>query len=93
MKSKRLVWTDEEFELVAEVYGNLLEKELKGEPYNKQATAKVLADCIGKSRCSVEYMWQNVSYVLTELGRRRIKGYKPRRNCGKALKQAVLKTL
>jgi len=93
MKPKWTAWSDDEYELLVEVYANMLRKEQQGETYHKAAIAQTLADCLGRSRCSVEYMWQNVSHILLQLNRQRIAGYKPRKHCSQRLIATVLRLM
>lgn len=93
MKREHRLWTDDELDLLVEEYHRILWAECEGREVNKRQAATELAAACGRTRCSVEYMWQNVSYVRETLGKTRIAGYVPRGNCGDRLRLAVLRGL
>jgi hypothetical protein len=74
-------WSQEEVELIVADYFNMLDKELKGIPYNKAEHNRNLAQFLNsRSRSSIERKHQNISAILSDLGFIFINGYKPLSN-------------
>lgn len=83
-------WDWLECELIVQDYLSMLDKELKGEFYNKSDHRKVLQSKLNnRGNGSIEYKHQNISAVMLELGLPYIPGYKPAFNYQQQLKQAV----
>lgn len=77
-------WTDKEIRAAVNAYLDMLEREQNGHQINKAYENRRLREVSLTSRTkgSVEFRMQNISTVLVDLGRVRIKGYKPAKNVG-----------
>lgn len=74
-------WTREEVEAAVADYFNMLNKDLRGQPYSKAEHRRNLAAMLNnRSAGSIERKHQNISAVLLKLGFPYITGYKPLRN-------------
>ena len=75
-------WSQQEIEASVDVYIEILNKEIAGEPYNKAAVNRQLRENIlaSRSRSSVEMRMCNISAVLNDQDKQYIQGYKPREN-------------
>jgi len=83
-------WSPAEVNLTAQDYFGMLEKELAGEPFNKAEHNRTLQTKLsGRSKAAIELKHQNISAVLNDLGYAYIKGYKPRGNIQRILKDVV----
>lgn len=83
-------WDWIECELIAQTYFSMLEKELRGERYNKAAFRRELQPKLNdRSEASIEFKHQNISAILVELGFPYISGYKPALNYQGQLKEVV----
>ncbi len=61
-------------------YFAMLEKERRGESFNKAGHNRALRERLSRTKGSVEYKHQNISAVLIELGFPYVEGYKPAGN-------------
>ncbi|WP_323099815.1 DUF3883 domain-containing protein [Intrasporangium sp. YIM S08009] len=86
-------WTAEENAVIVRSYLDMLRQELAGIDYSKAEANRRVAQEIGRSRGSIEYKLQNVSWALFEVNHPFIDGYKPARNLQDALRQEVLHQL
>jgi hypothetical protein len=69
----------------------MLERELRGEPYNKREQNRRLQLVLSRrSAGAIEFKHQNISAVMIELGLPYIDGYKPRGNYQELLRTEVL---
>ncbi|MES9933573.1 MAG: DUF3883 domain-containing protein [Candidatus Sedimenticola sp. PURPLELP] len=83
-------WDWIECELTVQSYFSMLEKELRGERYNKAAFRRELQPKLSdRSEASIEFKHQNISAILVELGFPYISGYKPALNYQGQLKEVV----
>lgn len=83
-------WTREEVEATVADYFGMLEKELRGEPFNKAAHRRALMAFLDqRSATSIERKHQNISAILIELGYPYIFGYKPLGNYQRLLAEIV----
>src|SRR5690606_24286066 len=83
-------WTREEVEVTVKDYFDMLRKEAAGLPYSKSEHNKYLRNTlVTRSKASIELKHQNISAILDQLGLPYIRGYKPRTNLQKLLRQAV----
>jgi uncharacterized protein DUF3883 len=90
IKNIIMEWSKLECETIVTDYLSMLEKELKGESFNKTEHRKLLQEkCSGRSEGSIEYKHQNISAILIELGYPYIIGYKPAFNYQKLLKETI----
>ena len=84
-------WDWLECELAVQDYLEMLNKDLRDEPYSKAAHRRALQPRLNNRReQAIELKHQNISAVLLELGLPYIPGYKPAFNYQKQLKQVVL---
>jgi len=69
----------------------MLEKQQRGEAYNKAAINRQLGEGVlaARSRSAIEYRMQNISAVLDEMGSAYVQGYKPARNVGQRVKEEL----
>jgi 5-methylcytosine-specific restriction protein A len=75
-------WTDDELKLAVDEYLAMRSLDFEGKKYVKKAVYRRVALQLGRSEKSVELRMQNISAVLSLLGRRWIKGLMPARNVG-----------
>ncbi|WP_020168395.1 MULTISPECIES: HNH endonuclease [Methylotenera] len=75
-------WTDEELKASVIAYQSMLHDELVGEKYNKKTMYAQLSNNFNRTPKAFEYRMQNISYVLSLMGRSWIKGLKPAKNVG-----------
>lgn len=83
-------WDWLECEVTVQSYFSMLDKELKGERYNKAECRRNLLPMLKeRSEASIEFKHQNISAILVELGYPYIAGYKPAYNYQRQLKDTV----
>jgi len=84
-------WSEDEVRETVRAYFEMLDKESRGEPYNKSEQNALLRQKLAsRSKGAVELKHQNISSVLYELGLPWINGYKPARNAQGLLRQIVI---
>lgn len=84
-------WSVEEVEATVRAYFEMLQKELRGEPFNKAEYNRSLERMLqGRSKQAIEFKHANISAVLVELRHPWINGYKPRGNYQELLAEAVV---
>ena len=89
-----LPWTRLEVEATVSDHFSMLEKELRGEPYNKSEHRRALEPLLNdRSHGAIERKHQNISCVLIELGFLWIPGYKPLSNVQGLLHDVVSERL
>ncbi len=87
-------WSQEEVEAVVADYFSMLEKELRGVPYNKTAHRNALRPLLrDRSDGSIERKHQNISAILMEARFPYIRGYKPLSQYQGLLSDVVLEHL
>lgn len=86
-------WTDREIDLIVADYFEMLRLDLSGQQYVKAQRNRALQELTGRSHGSIEFKHQNISAVLSRLGRPWIQGYKPMQNLQKALIDGVARYL
>jgi hypothetical protein len=87
-------WSREEVEAAVADYFVMLDKDLRGESYNKAEHNRRLQNLLsGRTRGSVERKHQNISAVLIEFGYPYIDGYKPLGNYQELLARVVQERL
>jgi hypothetical protein len=86
-------WSDKEVRAVVRVYFDMLDLELRGQPFVKVRYNEQLREETGRSKGSIEFKLQNVSAVLREVGLPWIGGYKPMANYQGKLIDAVGESL
>jgi len=75
-------WSKEELEASVQAYIDMQRKERQGLPFTKKRYYEDLADRFGRTTKAFEYRMQNISYVMTLLGRDWLTGLKPAKNVG-----------
>lgn len=94
MGSDRRDWSRFEVEAIVADYFDMLDKELRGEPFSKtehrRRLMKILDD---RTDGSIEYKHQNITAALNELGVPGIDGYKPAKNYQDLLLEVVRERL
>lgn len=87
-------WSDIEVELIVADYFGMLISEINGLNVNKTGHRNKLLPLLNnRSSGSIEFKHQNISAVLIHLGQPYIKGYLPRFNYQKILKEKVIEYL
>lgn len=75
-------WTTEELRASVEAYVEMQSLHRTGKPFTKKRYYASLAARYGRSEKAFEYRMQNISYVLSLLGRDWLQGLKPAKNVG-----------
>lgn len=75
-------WSKEELRASVEAYVEMQGKERQGKPFTKKRYYEGLAAKFGRTEKAFEYRMQNISYVMTLLGRDWLTGLKPAKNVG-----------
>jgi len=75
-------WSKEELRASVDAYVEMQRKERQGQPFTKKNYYEVLAATFGRTEKAFEYRMQNISYVMTLLGRDWLTGLKPAKNVG-----------
>lgn len=73
-------WNDEELKASVEAYVEMQRGERAGRLFTKQQYYKELARALGRSEKTIEYRMQNISYVLSLMGRGWLTGLRPEKN-------------
>ncbi|ABX35793.1 HNH endonuclease [Delftia acidovorans SPH-1] len=76
-------WTNDELRSSVEAYLEMQRKERNNEPFTKKQYYKKLTQDYGRTVKAFEYRMQNISYVLSLMGRDWLTGLRPARNVGK----------
>jgi len=75
-------WDRDELRASVQAYIEMLGMERSNQPYIKKQYYRALAEKYGQTEKAFEYRMQNVSYVMTLMGRDWITGLKPAKNVG-----------
>ena len=75
-------WSKEELSASVDAYIEMQRKERQGQPFIKKRYYQDLAAKFGRTEKAFEYRMQNISYVMTLLGRAWLAGLKPAKNVG-----------
>src|SRR5471030_431485 len=75
-------WSRDELRVAVAAYVDMHRKSLAGKPYVKKRYYETLASEFGRTEKAFEYRMQNISYVLSLMGRQWMSGLKPARNVG-----------
>lgn len=75
-------WSKEELRASVYAYVEMQRKERQGQPFIKKRYYEDLAAKFCRTEKAFEYRMQNISYVMTLLGRDWLKGLKPAKNVG-----------
>lgn len=76
-------WTEEELRASVKAYLDMQRKEHAQQPFNKSEYYAALSKQFGRTAKAFEYRMQNISYVLSLMGRDWLTGLKPAKNVGK----------
>ena len=86
-------WSDEELAGAVDAYQVMLQSEAIRRPYNKRQIYRELSNRFGRTDKAFEYRMQNISAVLSELGKPWVSGLKPAGNVGENVKQRIVELL
>ena len=88
---KDVEWTDDELRAAIQTYFQMLELELREEPYSKtEFRRRLIAEQLpSRSEGSVEFRMQNISEVLQKLNEPWIIGYKPAEHVGPVVEERI----
>ncbi|WP_345969098.1 HNH endonuclease [Sulfurimonas sp. HSL1-6] len=75
-------WSKEELLAAVNAYMDMQQKERQGQPFTKKQYYENLSSRFGRPEKAFEYRMQNISYVMTLLGRDWLTGLKPAKNVG-----------
>lgn len=75
-------WSKEELRASVDAYVEMQRKERQDQPFTKKRYYEDLAAKFGRTEKAFEYRMQNISYVMTLLGRDWLTGLKPAKNVG-----------
>lgn len=75
-------WTRDELRAAVEAYFDMQLKDRSGEAFVKKRYYRVLHQKFGRTEKSYEFRMQNISYVLSVMGREWLNGLKPAKNVG-----------
>lgn len=75
-------WSKDELRGAVDAYVDMQRKERAGQPFTKKRYYENLATQFGRTEKAFEYRMQNISYVLSLLGRNWLAGLKPAKNVG-----------
>ena len=85
-----MAWTRQECKAIVVDYFSMLYKEVLGEKYSKSEHRRLLMGQLqDRNHGAIEFKHQNISAVLSQLGRLTIKGYRPAWNYQKLLFDVV----
>jgi hypothetical protein len=76
--AKRVDWTNEQNRIIVEAYFQMLRMQQRGEPYVKAQYKRWVEE--QTRRTSVDRKFQNISFLLQEMGHPIVTGYKPAPN-------------
>lgn len=76
------IWTNEELAASVKAYLEMQLLDRNHEPFSKRKYYDDLAERFGRSAKAFEYRMQNISYVLSVMGRDWLTGLKPAKNVG-----------
>ena len=86
-------WSDEELRASVAAYLRMQRSQRDGQGFSKSKVYADLARRFGRSSKAYEYRMQNISYVLTLMGRDWLSGLKPARNVGAQVAERIEKIL
>ena len=76
------IWTEEELEAAVLAYMDMHKKDTQNEHYIKKNYYSDLSKRFDRTKKAFEYRMQNISYVMSLMGRKWVKGLKPAKNVG-----------
>lgn len=86
-------WKKEELRASVDAYVEMQRKERNGEHFIKKNYYKALTAKFGRTEKAFEYRMQNISYVMTLLGRDWLTGLKPAKNVGASVAAEIEKMI
>tara|TARA_Y100000589_G_C27083539_1_gene600700 strand:+ start:663 stop:1130 length:468 start_codon:yes stop_codon:yes gene_type:complete len=75
-------WSKQELESPVKIYLKMLHKQENGEPFVKKQYYEDLSKKHGRTSKAFEYRMQNISYVMSLIGRGCVDGLHPAKNVG-----------
>lgn len=84
-----MAWSEDEVDLAVDTYLELYKLQLKGKDFIKAEYHRALSSDLSRTPSAVEYKFQNISAVLSEMGYPRMDGYAPYGNYQKLLLDRV----
>lgn len=82
-------WSDDELTASVDAYLQMLRQLRAGTPFSKKEVYETLVARFGRTTKSFEYRMQNISYVMSLLGRQWLPGLKPARNVGANIAERI----
>jgi 5-methylcytosine-specific restriction protein A len=94
VKNKRKEgWSQEELKASVEAYLDMQRKKSKNQSFVKTEYYQQLSERFGRTKKSIEYRMQNISYVFATLGKEWLPGLKPAKNVGTRVAAIIEKLL
>lgn len=84
-----MAWSEDEVDPAVDTYLELYKRQLRGEEFVKAEYHRDLSSRLARTPSAVEYKFQNISAVLSEMGYPRMDGYAPYGNYQKLLLDRV----
>lgn len=88
-RAARVPWTDLELRESVVSYLEMLGKYRAGQSFVRTQYYRALAERFGRSEGSFEYRMQNISFVLSTMGRQWLPGLPPARNVGESVAEKI----
>lgn len=82
-------WTDEELRAAVSAYFEMQEKHASSQPFNKKQYYRDLSATYGRTEKAFEYRMQNISFVLSQMGRDWLPGLVPAKNVGTSVAAGI----
>jgi 5-methylcytosine-specific restriction protein A len=94
-ETKSIKWTHDELRATVEAYISMLKMQESKTPFSKsQINDSLRLELLKeRSKASVEYRMQNISYVMVSLGLKTVKGYLPKSNVGINVINEIIKDI
>lgn len=86
-------WSDEELEASVKTYFEMKNLSDKGQKFTKKQFYEQLHKRYGRSLKSFEYRMQNISFVLSAMGREWVKGLRPAKHVGANVEKKLVKLI
>ncbi|WP_197426966.1 hypothetical protein [Noviluteimonas gilva] len=86
-------WTDEELRAAVGAYLAMQKDAREGRPVVKRHVYEELSNTFGRSVKSFEFRMQNISFVLSSMGRSWIDGLKPAKHVGANVGEKIEKMI
>ena len=82
-------WSDEELEASVKAYLEMYEKFINNKDFKKSEYYKELSEKYGRTPKAFEYRMQNISHVLSTLGKDWMKVLAPKKNVGANIQKKI----